>query len=229
MDAGRSARQNGGLVLHSEWQGKMLVFVDESGDAGMKLGEGSSEFFIVTAVLFEDHDEANHCDQRINLIRTELGLSDHFEFHFNKCNTAIRHSFLEKVAPFDFFYLAVVLNKPKLRSPGFRVKESLIKYTSGLVFENAKPHLRDAIVVVDASGSKDFRNQLSKYLKKRIKDDGGYRLIKKVKTSRSQGNNLIQLADMVSGAVWRSLKHQDESCRQLISHRELRVQVWPPR
>ena len=38
----------------------MLVFVDESGDAGMKLDAGSSDFFIVTAVLFED--EANECD-----------------------------------------------------------------------------------------------------------------------------------------------------------------------
>ncbi len=36
----------------------MLVFVDESGDAGMKLDGGSSEFFVVTAILFEEHDEA---------------------------------------------------------------------------------------------------------------------------------------------------------------------------
>jgi len=205
----------------------MLVFVDESGDAGMKLDAGSSEFFIVTAVLFEDHDEANQCDERINLIRTELGLSEHYEFHFSKSNKAIRLNFLEKVASFDFFYLAVVLNKPKLHNPGFQVKESLVKYTSRLVFENAKPYLRDAIVVIDASGSKDFRNQLSRYLKTRIKDDGGYRPIKKVKTSRSNGNNLIQLADMMSGALWRWFKHKDASDRRLVSHRELRVQTWP--
>jgi hypothetical protein len=205
----------------------MLVFVDESGDAGMKLSAGSSEFFVVTAVLFEDHDEANQCDERINLIRTEIGLSEHYEFHFSKSSKAVRCNFLKKIASFDFFYLAVVLNKPRLYSPGFQVKESLIKYTSRLVFENAKPYLRDAIVVIDASGSKDFRNQLSRYLKKRIKDDGGHGLIKKVKTSRSNGNNLIQLADMVSGAIWRWFKHQDTSYRSLVSHRELRVQMWP--
>ena len=205
----------------------MLVFVDESGDAGMKLGEGSSEFFVVTAVLFEDDDEANQCDEGINRIRVELGLPKYFEFHFSKCSRTIRQNFLEKVASFDFFYLAVVLNKPKLYSPGFQVKESLIKYTSRLVFENAKPYLRNAIVVIDASGSKDFRNQLARYLKERIKDDGGCKLIKKVKTSRSNGNNLVQLADMVSGAIWRLYKHQDASYRRLVSHRELRVQMWP--
>ena len=126
-----------------------------------------------------------------------------------------------------FFYLAVVVDKPKLHNPAFQKKESLIKYASGLVFENAKPHLKDAIVVIDANGSKDFRNQLSKYLKKRVKDDVGYRVVKKVKTARSHGNNLVQLADMISGAVWRSFKQQDGSYRGLVSARELRVQVWP--
>ena len=181
----------------------------------------------MTAILFEDHDEANECDARINAIRTELGLSPHYEFHFNKSDKRIRNQFLEKVAPFEFFYLAVVVDKPKLRNPAFQKKESLVKYASGLVFENAKPHLKDAIVVIDANGSRDFRNQLSKYLKKRIKDDAGYRLVKKVKTARSYGNNLVQLADMVSGAVWRSFKQQDGSYRGLVSARELRVQVWP--
>jgi hypothetical protein len=96
----------------------MLVFVDESGDAGMKLGAGSSNVFVVTAVIFEDHDEANACDLRIDLMREELRLSPHFEFHFNKCSRAFRNQFLEKVAPFNFFYLAVVVDKPKLQSPG---------------------------------------------------------------------------------------------------------------
>ena len=86
----------------------MLVFVDESGDAGMKLVAGSSDFFIITAVLFEDREEANKCDAGITAARAELGLSPRYEFHFNGSNKRIRMGFLERVAPFDFFYLAVV-------------------------------------------------------------------------------------------------------------------------
>ena len=205
----------------------MLVFLDESGDAGMKLDEGSSEFFVVTAVMFEDHDEANECDERITLIRADLGLPEHYEFHFSHCSKAVRREFLERAATFEFFYLAVVINKRRLSGHAFRVKESLIKYASRLVFENAKPQLRDAIVVIDSSGSKDFRNQLASYLKEQMEDNGGCRLIRKVKTSRSDGNNLLQLADMVSGAIWRSYRHRDPSFCHLISHRQLRVQVWP--
>lgn len=205
----------------------MLVFVDESGDAGMKLGAGSSGFFVITAILFEEHDEAHRCDGRINEVRAELGLGEHFEFHFSKCKTVVRKRFLQAAAVFDFFYLAAVVDKAKLRNPAFQKKESLIKYASGLVFENAKPFLGNATVVIDASGSKDFRNQLSRYLKRRAKNQHGQALIKRIRTSRSRGDNLIQLADMVSGAVWRSFTRGDSSYRQLVSARELKVQVWP--
>ena len=40
----------------------MLVFVDESGDPGMKLGLGSSEFFVLTLVIFENNEEAIRTD-----------------------------------------------------------------------------------------------------------------------------------------------------------------------
>ena len=36
----------------------MLCFVDESGDAGRKFGEGSSIYFTVAVVLFRDREEA---------------------------------------------------------------------------------------------------------------------------------------------------------------------------
>ena len=38
----------------------MLVFIDESGDTGRKLEKGSSKFFVVALVIFEDHDEASN-------------------------------------------------------------------------------------------------------------------------------------------------------------------------
>lgn len=31
----------------------MLVFIDESGDSGLKIGEGSSRYFTVGLVIFE--------------------------------------------------------------------------------------------------------------------------------------------------------------------------------
>jgi len=95
----------------------------------------------------------------------------------------------------------VVLNKKKLYGPGFQYKSPFYKYTVNLVFQNAKPYLRDAIVVIDRSGGQGFRKQLATYLKKKMNEKDGLSLIKKVKTERSHNNNLLQLADMVCGAV----------------------------
>jgi hypothetical protein len=61
----------------------------------MKGKPGSSRFFVVTAVLFEDHEEAEICDKRIDELRAELGLSENFEFHFNSCSDRFRTRFLE--------------------------------------------------------------------------------------------------------------------------------------
>jgi len=60
----------------------MLVFVDKAGDTGFKLSEGSSQFFVITLVIFDQDDDAVACDQRIALLRRELGFAGNFEFHF---------------------------------------------------------------------------------------------------------------------------------------------------
>ena len=206
----------------------MLVFFDESGDSGMKGKLGSSPFFVVTAVLFEDNDEAEKCEQAIRTVRVTLGVHQHFEFHFNNCNDRIRSTFLSSVAQSAFFYHSVVLNKAKLWGKGFQNKASFYKYAAGLVFENAKKELVQAKVVIDKCGNREFQHELSKYLKNRLNSDGN--LIRKISMEPSHSNDLLQLADMVCGAVARSLnpqKHDRFTYRKIVRHRELRVQIWP--
>jgi hypothetical protein len=65
---------------------KTLVFIDDSGDPGFKLGKGSSDFFIISAVIFDDTLEAEKTALAIKTLRRELGFSDKVEFKFNKSN-----------------------------------------------------------------------------------------------------------------------------------------------
>jgi len=97
-----------------------------------------------------------------------------------------------------------------------------------LVFENAKPYLRDAVIIIDGSGSRNFRMQLQRYLKRKVNQGSG-RLIKKIKLQDSVRNNLLQLADIVAGSIARSLGNKGDAklYRQVIRHREIYVQVWP--
>ena len=205
----------------------MLVYVDESGDAGLKLAQGSSAYFVVALVVFEDEEDALAAEQRISLLRRELGLHPRFEFKFNKSRPEHRKSFLQAMAPYGFFYYGIIINKSGLYGPGFKVKESFYKYATRLVFLNAREHLENARVYIDASGDRQFRREITTYLKKKINQEK--RHIKQVGFLDSGKHNLIQLADMVSGAIYRSYsgKADAESYIKLIRMREAGVQVWP--
>lgn len=142
----------------------MLVFIDESGDPGLKIGAGSSKYFIVALAAFEDREEALAVDDRISLLRKEQRFAAKFEFHFNKMKPAYRRMFLEAIAAFNFFYCAVVIDKSKLTEHNFQFKESIHKYACGLLLEDVKPRLNNAIVIVDGSESKRFKHELKSYL-----------------------------------------------------------------
>ena len=208
----------------------MLVFVDESGDAGLKIEAGSSRYFVVVLLIFDDHEEAQAADERIELLRREMRLDPRFEFRFNKCRRSFREQFLRAIASYEFFYHGIVVNKDpsKLWGEGFKYKNSFYKYAAGLVFQNAKAFLSNATVIIDGSGSRDFRRELEQYLKKRI-NDPGQRFIVKVKVQDSSRNNLLQLVDMIAGAVHRSFGEKGDALqyRGLISHREVHVQLCP--
>lgn len=179
-------------------------------------------------VVFEDRDHAIACDQRIDLLHKELDW--HSEFHFKQNPDHVREAFIRAVAPYNFFYYGVIINKERQQhlAQQFPTKESFYQYVCGLVFESAKEKLDEAIVVIDASGSLTFRRELALYLRRKMNTERKRR-IAKLKMQRSSGNNLIQLADYVSGILHRSVqgKKHGTTYRQLISHREIDVHVWP--
>ena len=208
----------------------MLVFIDESGDPGLKIDKGSSRYFTISLVVFEENDEASACDQRIELLKRELNWDSTSEFHFKNNSDRVRETFLQAVLPYSFFYYSIVINKDpsKLWGDGFKDKMSFYKYACSLVFENAKDKLDCATIIIDKSGNLDFRRQLEKYLK--TKANSNTRRIKKIKMQDSKRNNLLQLADYVAGTVNRSIndkrKYKDKY-RKIINRREMQVQIWP--
>lgn len=209
----------------------MLVFIDESGDSGLKINKGSSRYFTVSLIVFEENDEAVACDKRIELLKRELGWDSNSEFHFKKNSNRIREEFLRAVSKYSFFYYCIVINKnpKKLWSDGFKDKKSFYKYACSLVFENAKEKLDNATILIDKSGNLDFRHQLEKYLKTKI-NSNSRKYIKKIKMQSSQQNNLLQLADYVAGSINRSInkkKVDSQKYREIISAHEIYIQIWP--
>ncbi len=208
----------------------MLVFIDESGDAGLKIEKGSSPNFVITLVVFSDTNEAQKSDDRISELRKSLGFRSDFEFHFNKLKPELRRIFLKSLCEFKFQYFSIVINKQKLHGKGFQYTGPFYKYACKLVCSNAKDYLIDATVIIDGRGSRAFKRQLANYLRNSVNDKKSkINFIKRVKVQDSHKNNLLQLADMVCGAVARSFKDKKDAAeyRGLIKKREVYVQFWP--
>ncbi len=209
----------------------MLIFVDESGDTGFKFGKGSSRYFTVAAVRFWNHEAAIECDQAIGALRDKLGHKG--EFHFQSLNHAFRVALLNEVCNFEFDYSAFILNKKELWSSRWRDTTYFYTRVARWVIENILSFpgsLRDAIITFDRRGEARFRGALERSILDRMAQYKGATCVKKIKSARSDSNNLIQLADVVCGAVARSVNQNrgKAGCyREIVKAHEARTQFWP--
>ena len=209
----------------------MLVFVDESGDSGRKFGKGSTELLTVILAIFPDEEVARELDVRIDAVRSELGRGANFEFHFKDCSDSIRGAFFRAISPYAFHYTGIVIDKERWYAVGPEEPAAFYKSICGWVFEQAKPHLVEANVKIDRSGSQRFCRELASYLKRNTNDaTAAVRYIKQVSMLDSKSDNLMQVADMVCGAVGRSYRldrPEPHRFRKIIAHRETVVRYWP--
>jgi hypothetical protein len=180
----------------------VLVFVDESGDLGRKLGRGSSDFFTIALVVFERREDAQKCQARIEALQAEKGFGLRQEFKFHDDNHRLRLAFLEAVSGERFTCHTFTLNKasPRLSGPGFAYPSAAYKWVCSTTFDNAKSFLVDARVVIDGSGNRLFRQQMGTYLRRQINTQEEH-CISSVKIGRSHGDPLLQLADYVAGVT----------------------------
>lgn len=197
----------------------MLIFVDESGDTGSKRDSGASDFFIVAVVVFIDRIEAQACDTRISLLRRELRLPEYYEFKFSRMRKRHRLAFLEAVKLYSFTYVGLIADKRKSRSEKNETEQNLGIYYA-LALNALKKHLRDATVVLDGTASRVYKKRFKTFL--RLRTVAG---VHKVKLQSSHANNLLQLADMVAGALHRSMSNKADSdaYRSLVRQKESKI------
>ncbi len=191
----------------------MLGFFDESGDPGLKVGQGSSRYFVVALVTFNDDDEALRCDRRIDALREELRLSSSYEFHYAVNSMRVRRAFLNAIQTFDFGFHTFVLDKSHGVSGGlpFASPRELYMNLAVSLMINASPYIHELALVIDKGGNRRLRTDLLRYLRGREIAGGGGRLIRSIKQQDSHRNNLLQLADYVASMTGQAMSERNES------------------
>lgn len=181
----------------------MYVFVDDSGDAGFKVGQGSSEHLVIACCVFEKAEDAEAASHAIRSLRQELKWHPNQEFKFSKTREEIRIRFLQLCIPLNFFVRAIVIDKKIITSTNLRTdRVSFYNYAIQEVLTNSFGTIQNAKVRVDGKGSRDYVKAAGKYFKDQANQKSS--VIAKVKFVDSKGDQLIQLADMMAGAIRKS-------------------------
>jgi hypothetical protein len=188
----------------------LLVLIDESGDPGFKLVSGSTSHFVVAMVIFDEHAEAERTSRAIDNLRERLRLRT--EFKFSKSHDRVRDEFFTTVCGCSFVSRALVVDKALVYSASLRDRKELFyNFFVRMLLRHDGGVLKGARIKIDGSGDRRFKHELNAYLRRQLEQGQ----VSSIKFAESHRDNLIQLADMVAGAVLRSYRQADrkESAR----------------
>lgn len=186
----------------------MLAFIDESGDAGFKIDQGSSPVFVAAMVIFENGADAAATQEAI--ARSEARRVHKGEFKFSKARDEVRDLFFQAVQGCPFVIRAIVVKKESIRSSHLKSdKETFYAFFVKQMIRHDNERLVDARIVIDGSGDRAFKRDLAAGLRKLTRPGA----VKSCKFSDSRNDALVQLADMCVGAIARSYR-EDRADRQ---------------
>ena len=195
----------------------MPTFIDESGDTGAD-PIASSAHFRLAAVWVPTAEQAEAIRDGIRSVRKQLKLPNLYEFKFSKTShyPETRRVFFEAVMKFEFQFAASSIDKSGddwlladrhryFRASSVALAASLrstyLHALEARQAQGATQHLNDLVIVDDNEDAKflgmikeTFRDLGSVFEPRRF-------LIGKVRFGGSKPDELIQLADMVCGAV----------------------------
>jgi hypothetical protein len=130
------------------------AFIDESGDEGFAFDRGGSEWFVLSAIVFENTDQnrlrlvslLDETRDKINSVRQNKNyLPNKKPFHFSKLKHDERKYFARKIGQNDFIRtITILIHKPSLDAGIFKGKgQRLFLYTSRLLLERVSWCCRD--------------------------------------------------------------------------------------
>ena len=131
----------------------MLVFIDESGDAGFKTNKGSSKFFVLALVIFDDELEAEKTTKKIFELKKKWRKPLEYEIKFNKLKESDKILFLNSVKNCKFRVRAIIIEKDQVCLSRLR-KNTKAYYSFFLkqVLEHNRETIKNAKLRLDGFG-----------------------------------------------------------------------------
>jgi hypothetical protein len=204
----------------------ILTFAgDESGDPSFSFGRGASSHFVFAMIATADPDILRACLDRV---RRERGLPAYFEFSYHGLTSArLRESVFAALGQEQFSAWVIVVDKQTLpdyfRSGGGR--QFYAFFVSELIRLIPGEKREGALLILDQF---DPVGRALNELKRTLKHRGIRRGFAKMVNARSRSEALVQAADLVAGAVLRSVTRGDTATYKQIQDKLQLLHTYQP-
>lgn len=193
---------------------------DEAGDISFAFEKGASRYFVVAMIATP---KPNDLRQLLAQVREEAHLPTQFEFKFNHFASAkLRTRTLEALAHAPFEGWAIIVDKTNISS-AFKVMrhyEFYLFFVTELLQKIPEDEREGATLILDEFGSaKQLHTELNRFMKAREIP----RHFKHIQVRRSRSEPLIQVADIVAGALLRRDSIGDADAFEILQKRIRRV------
>lgn len=177
---------------------QQLIFIDDSGDPGFKLEKGSSRFFVIACIIFDSPISAEYTAASLKMLKEQMGWKQEREFKFHRANDEQKKKFFDIVKWHNFKIRAIVVDKSKITETSLKKSESFYSYVIKCAL-NGYDDMKMARVYLDGSGNRDFRKKSTTGIRQAVNKED--RKMTEFRLVDSRDSVLIQLADMVAGAI----------------------------
>ncbi|MGD0280210.1 MAG: DUF3800 domain-containing protein [Smithella sp.] len=206
------------------------AFIDEFGNSNLDIAkEGVSTHFIVSAVIVDEH-KIPLLEEKLDIIRKKYFQTGDIKSRKVGKDDSKRSRILNELSELDFHIFAVVVDKAKLHSEGFRHRHVFYKYLHSLVdgaLYRTYPNLK---ISADQYGTKEFMDGFCKYIENNHIPD----LFNQADFCFVPSNSslLVQLADFICGTLARHFDYSVKSENSpdfisILKKRILYVVPWP--
>jgi hypothetical protein len=122
-----------------------VAYVDESGDEGFKFSQGSSRWFVVSALVVRRTND-QHVVLTADNARRAMGLEKRATFHFRKLAHEKRLPLVAEIAKGPFRLISIVIDKRSIDEPDtFQKKNILYFYAMRYLLERVSWVCRDKL------------------------------------------------------------------------------------
>lgn len=179
---------------------------DEAGDASFSFAGGASTHFVLALIATAQPDVLRETLVRL---RAQRGLPADYEFKYHRLSSArLRRTVIAQLQGMDFVVYALTVDKRAL--PGYLytldAHDFYALLAAELIAQVPLAEREGSLLLLDEF---DPRGRALMALKRGLKRRGVRRGFRKMLNVRSRSEALVQIADVVAGAILRSLTQGD--------------------